>query len=369
MRHRVVTGRKSFARSHSHKDALLRNMVFALIEHGRIKTTLAKAKELRRHVERVITLGKRGGLNARRLLFAKYPNKKLIADVFNRLVPKFLERQGGYTRIVKVGPRAGDNASMAFIEWVEPELIVEKTKVKAEKSKAAKKTQKQSPEAVSKSEVKEPTQPTTPDEKAKPRRWFGFLSRLTPRSKGFLVVIALILALLLVAFFMWSRTSIENNEATPNQDALSLLEERGALDFSLPDVRDGRLVVLSQFKGQITIVNFWATWCSPCVEEFESMLQLLDQFQGQIKIIAISMDKDKKDILNFLKAFEVASPHLMVVQDADGELAKEWGTLKLPESYILNREQKLIKKVASAENWSSPVVFHFFNDIVKASRS
>ena len=117
MRHRAY--RKNFNRDFNHKKAMLRNLVVSLVEHGRIKTTLAKAKELRRHADRVVTIGKRGGLNSIRLLLSKYPNKKMVFDVCENLVGRFQDRKGGYTRIIKLGKRLGDNAEMAFIEWVD----------------------------------------------------------------------------------------------------------------------------------------------------------------------------------------------------------------------------------------------------------
>ena len=132
MRHRA--NRKNFGRDFNHKKALIRNLVISLVEHGRIKTTLQKAKELRRHADRAITIGKRGGLNSVRILLSKYPNKKMVSEVVDNLSQKFKDRNGGYTRIIKIGNRLGDNAQMAFIEWVDY-LGVSKGLVKADKPK------------------------------------------------------------------------------------------------------------------------------------------------------------------------------------------------------------------------------------------
>ena len=370
MRHRVAVGRKSFGRTHSHKNALLKNLIFALIEHGRIKTTLAKAKELRRHADRLITLGKRGDLNTRRLLLSRYPNKKLIADVFERLVPQFSDRSGGYTRIVKIGNRVGDNAEMAFIEWVVPELITDKQQRKAKpvvkKVKKAKKVVDE-PKPV----VQEPVVTPEEQEVEKPKRgWWWFWpnlkpSKIKPRTKGLLMAVILVVAFIAVGLFV--RSCVQANQVDHSKDVLSQLENMGAYDFCLPRVQDDEFISLSEFRGRITIVNFWATWCEPCVEEFASMLELLDRFQGQVHILAISMDQDKTDILNFLQAFEVNNPYLDVLHDPVGDLAKKWGTVKLPESYILNADQKLVKKVASSENWASPMVFRYFTGLIEAT--
>jgi len=96
----------------------MRGLVTALITHERITTTLAKAKETRIAAEKLITHGKKGSLHHRRLALAQVPNKKVVEKVFDEVAPRYAERQGGYTRIVKLGPRQGDAAPMAVIELV-----------------------------------------------------------------------------------------------------------------------------------------------------------------------------------------------------------------------------------------------------------
>lgn len=117
MRHRAQV--KRFSRSPEARKALIRGLVTSLVEHERIKTTLPKAKELRRHVERAITAGRKGDLAATRNLMAKYPNKETVRKIVGDLSVRFKERPGGYTRILKLGNRPGDGAAMAFIEFVD----------------------------------------------------------------------------------------------------------------------------------------------------------------------------------------------------------------------------------------------------------
>jgi large subunit ribosomal protein L17 len=93
--------------------------VTSLVEHGRIKTTLAKAKELRRHVEKAVTVGKGQDLHSQRLLLSRYPNKDTVTTIMTDLAPRFKDRPGGYTRILKLGMRPGDRAEMAYIEFVD----------------------------------------------------------------------------------------------------------------------------------------------------------------------------------------------------------------------------------------------------------
>jgi large subunit ribosomal protein L17 len=111
-------GRK-LGRDPAHRKALFSNLTGALVTHGRIKTTLAKAKEMRPVAERMVTLGKRGDLHARRQAKAFLRSGDVVHLLFAEVAPRFADRPGGYTRIVKLGPRQGDGAEMAYIEWVD----------------------------------------------------------------------------------------------------------------------------------------------------------------------------------------------------------------------------------------------------------
>jgi large subunit ribosomal protein L17 len=117
MNHRK-TGRK-LSRSGSHRKALLRNMVTSLLEHEQIRTTDAKAKELRGVADRMITLGKRGTLHARRQALQTIRSKDVASKLFDELADRYRERPGGYTRVIKLGQRPGDAAPMSIIELVD----------------------------------------------------------------------------------------------------------------------------------------------------------------------------------------------------------------------------------------------------------
>jgi large subunit ribosomal protein L17 len=120
MRH-GKSGRK-LNRTASHREAMFANMAAALIEHEQIVTTLPKAKELRPVVERLVTLAKRGDLHARRLAAARIRNEAMVKKLFDTLAPRFGERNGGYTRILKAGFRHGDSAPVAVIEFVDRDV-------------------------------------------------------------------------------------------------------------------------------------------------------------------------------------------------------------------------------------------------------
>src|SRR5512143_2601141 len=119
MRHRN-TGRQ-FGRNSSHRRALFRNLVTSLLEHGKVETTEAKAKEIRGIADKMITLGKRGDLHAKRLALAYIQSRDVVAKLFSDIAPRSANRNGGYTRVIKTRVRLGDSAPMAVIELVDRE--------------------------------------------------------------------------------------------------------------------------------------------------------------------------------------------------------------------------------------------------------
>ncbi|MCX8044359.1 MAG: 50S ribosomal protein L17 [Desulfobacterota bacterium] len=140
MRH-LKAGRK-LGMDTSHRLAVLRNMVTSLIEHERITTTDTRAKELRRIADKMVTLGKRGDLHARRLAMRVIREKRIAKKLFEEIAPRFAQKNGGYTRIIKIGRRHGDNAPMSLIEFSVPAPSPEGKKKAAAKEKKAEKKAK-----------------------------------------------------------------------------------------------------------------------------------------------------------------------------------------------------------------------------------
>jgi len=141
MRHRVAG--RGFGRNTNQRKALLRGLIVSLFEHLKIETTVAKAKEAKKIAERIITFGKRGDLHSRRLALSRIPNKGIISKLFGDIAPKLTGRNSGYLRIVRTRNRPGDNSSMAILEFVDYEKLVEK---KEEKKKEEKKEEKKKEE-------------------------------------------------------------------------------------------------------------------------------------------------------------------------------------------------------------------------------
>jgi len=142
MRH--ARGYRRLNRTHEHRKALFANMAGSLIEHEQIKTTLPKAKELKRVMDKLITLGKRGDLHARRQAAAQLKEDKDVAKLFEILGPRYAERQGGYTRVLKAGFRYGDMAPMAIIELVDRDVT---QKAQLTKHALQQKTKRQTPKS------------------------------------------------------------------------------------------------------------------------------------------------------------------------------------------------------------------------------
>jgi large subunit ribosomal protein L17 len=176
MRHRKKTIK--LGRTAEHRKALLANQVCSLIEHQRIKTTLAKAKAVRPLAEKMVTLGKKGTLHARRTALAVLRQRDAVKKLFDDIAPRSTSRNGGYTRIVKLGARKSDSAPIAFIEWVDAAPVIEE-KGAEEKSATKKARVETTPKpAPAKEEATKQSEPAAKEAKPKPkRRFFGRKSR------------------------------------------------------------------------------------------------------------------------------------------------------------------------------------------------
>ena len=178
--------------------------------------------------------------------------------------------------------------------------------------------------------------------------------------------VALVSSSLLV--FLWFKLG-DNKSVNPNSshEVLDQMETQGAFDFKLRDMNQ-KEYFLSQFKGKIIILNFWASWCNPCLEEFPSMVKLINEFKGEIVMLAVSNDSKEKEIRSFLKSFvkESKSPHLTVLWDKDRVVAKKYKVTRLPETFILDQDLKLVRKVVGVANWYNDRTREFFNQLLPA---
>lgn len=165
MRHRVA-GRK-LGRHTKHREMMFRNMLVSLLQHERIRTTLAKGKELRSWADKIITLAKKDTLHARRQAFARLRNETIVKKLFDEIAPKMKGREGGYTRIYKMGWRQGDGAPLSLVELVSYSPVEEKKKSTVEKAKEV--LRKVRPKKKEKGEEKVKEKKLKKEEKEKPR--------------------------------------------------------------------------------------------------------------------------------------------------------------------------------------------------------
>src|SRR5690606_8770008 len=148
---------------------------------------------------------------------------------------------------------------------------------------------------------------------------------------------ALVLALIL--FYGWKRLDdrLSTQKMPERYDIIDTLEKEGMPNFSLPKM-DGTTFELDSVRGKVILLNFWASWCEPCVREYPSMTKLADHFNGDLVFIAISNDEDKENIEKFLGAMGESSPHTLILWDKERKVADQYGVQRLPETFIFNKE-------------------------------
>lgn len=182
--------------------------------------------------------------------------------------------------------------------------------------------------------------------------------------KGLLAVVVLA-SVLGVGWWKYREFLTAGMKPTPGTQRLNEMESQGVPNFTTADLL-GNQIVLSDFKDKVVIVNFWASWCEPCVEEFPSMVKLVNFFSGQVVMLAISADRKREDIDNFIKTYASSLPKdVIIVWDQDMSLARQFGTQVLPESFVLGKGLKLVRKVAGSEDWFAPGAVQLFQEILK----
>ncbi len=157
-------------------------------------------------------------------------------------------------------------------------------------------------------------------------------------------------------------------------EKLKTMQKDGAFDFefvsldnnnSLNDttkLNNSTFKRLSNFKGEIILLNFWASWCEPCIQEFPDMIGLIDK-RPNIKIIAVNRDQNKEEAIKFIESFPEAKGKILFYWDPKGEITSLYGTEVLPESYLIDSNFKVLKKIVGIEDWDHPNVLKFLDSI------
>lgn len=169
--------------------------------------------------------------------------------------------------------------------------------------------------------------------------------------KALLASFALTL-LITYLFAVWSQNS-RPQTAEERLRFLDQLETQGAPELQMTDLA-GKTISFKDFQGKVVVLNFWASWCSPCLEEFPSMIKLFDNFGSEAIILAVSQDSNRADIDAFLKAFKgFNKPGIHIVYDEDKKIGSAFEVDRLPESFVFGPSGKLVKKIVGSINWYS----------------
>ena len=138
----------------------------------------------------------------------------------------------------------------------------------------------------------------------------------------------------------------------------------GVQDFQAPTINNTSFK-LSQLSHKVIIINFWASWCGPCVEEIPSLLKLINDSNGQVALVALSLDNDEKQMIEFLKNYDTSNPNIFWLKDPNYTLAESFGTFKLPESYVLNKDKMLVRKISGSIDWAEEDILSLINSEVQ----
>lgn len=165
------------------------------------------------------------------------------------------------------------------------------------------------------------------------------------------IFITCLFGLLLITLFNLWKKSVEPNGVISSLERRESMEKVGLPVINTKDIK-GRDFNLASYRGKLVLVNFWASWCGPCVEEFPSMISLVQELKGDLVLVAISNDSNREDIDNFLihhKGWE--SENVFIVWDQNREISASYGVDRLPESFLANAEGLLVKKISGSIDW------------------
>jgi len=166
----------------------------------------------------------------------------------------------------------------------------------------------------------------------------------------------------LVVWFIYG-ARLQQSEGNRPIVLLDKFEKQGVPDFESRTL-DGRTFHLNDLRGKIVILNFWATWCPPCVTEFPSMISLSKEFSKDIVLVTVSADERKADVLDFLKAFGGNIINSFHMWDPQRNIISQYGSEKLPETFIIDRSGRLIRKIVSSQDWQDQRIKDYFSNLV-----
>lgn len=181
--------------------------------------------------------------------------------------------------------------------------------------------------------------------------------------RALLIVGGLAILIVVGALAYKARSQKAADEVEGPQKAIQLKDELPGFEAK---TITGQAIQLSQFKGKVVVVNFWASWCGPCVEEVPSLIKLMQTFPKDVELIAISGDSSQEDIDSFLKSFPEMKTlsNIHVIWDADKSLSQKYQIYRLPESFLLDKNLKLIKKISGTIDWHTEDAINYIKQVI-----
>lgn len=178
------------------------------------------------------------------------------------------------------------------------------------------------------------------------------------------VLSAIILVGSLVAFFRPSNRA-------PEGPSLSLMErmKTEGVPSLIGSTLDGQSVDISKYQGKVIVINFWASWCEPCIEEVPSLISLIEKMKGEAVLLAVSGDSDIQEVNSFLKAFPgLKNKNIFVMWDENKKIIESYGVERLPETFIVGPDMKLVKKVVGSINWAHDDSVQYLKNILSEKK-
>jgi thiol-disulfide isomerase/thioredoxin len=170
-------------------------------------------------------------------------------------------------------------------------------------------------------------------------------------------------AILGILFWKWSQATVSMAPTKITQ--IGEMETAGMPNFKLATL-EGKAVEFKDFQNQVVIVSFWASWCGPCLEEFPSMIELVEKMNGKVKLLAVSQDSSKAEIEAFLKSFPKSNnPNIYILWDEKHEVGQQYNADRLPETFVAGKDQKLVRKIVGSINWATPDAIRFMEELTR----
>ena len=178
--------------------------------------------------------------------------------------------------------------------------------------------------------------------------------------------IGALVAVALAVMFYNSRIGNSSIVKSPDHIAsLDQMEKLGVPQFKAPKLVTAEEFSLESVRGKVVLINFWASWCNPCVQEFPSLLKLMAKFKDDLVLVAVSNDETKEDALRFVSTLNITGENVILLWDPERKVADKFNVQKIPESFVAGRDQKLIRKIVGVEDWSIPDSFTYFESLIK----